>query len=114
MADIELYSTGYGQKFQIRTWLSEIAAASAITVELKNTSSGATASLSATAITSYPAGTTTDPIVATDYGIEVTIASGWAASRIGRWVGQVYATFATGKLVGEPFTLEIKAAAAGS
>jgi len=114
MADIEIYSTGYGQKLQIRTWLAEIASATSITIDFRNIDTDVAVSLAATAISSYPAGTLSDPIVAADYGVEATIVSGWAATRIGRWVGQVYANFPTGKLPGQSFSLEIKAAAAGS
>ena len=109
MADIEIYANEYGEKLQVRTWLAEIASASAITIELKNLATDAVASLVATAISTYPAGTPTDPIVATEYGVQATIATGWAATRIGTWIGQVKAVFAEATLYGKAFSLEIKA-----
>lgn len=109
MADIQFYSNAYGQKVQARTWQSTIASASSIAIAMKNLDTAATATLVATAIASYPAGTEHDPIASDEYGVETTIASGWAATRTGKWVCCVQATYATGLLVGEPFTLEILA-----
>ena len=110
MADIEIYSTDYGQKLQVRTWQSNIATASAVVIALKSFETPTTATtLTASVVTSYPAGTEHDPIAADEYAVEAAIPSAWGATRVGKWVATVRATYAAALVSGDPFTLEVKA-----
>lgn len=109
MADVEIYSNASGQRLQVRTWLATIATATSIVLALKNLVTDVTTTLTATVITSFPAGTPEEPIVASEYPVEIVIPTGWAASHVGRWSAAVLATFPAAVIPGEPFQLEVKA-----
>lgn len=116
MTDVVLYSTGYGQILQIRTWLAELESATSISIDLRQhgVSPAVNVSLPATLVTTFPAGTADDPILPTEYAVETIIALDWTDHHIGRWTGQVHALFLSSHLIGKPFTLEVKSAPTGA
>lgn len=106
MDTIRLYTTDYGHRINVRTYLSDLADASSVALKFKNLSTGTKKTLSATANVSA-----TDDEGDYSYEIYATISSSdWLSDMAGKWIGVAEATFSNGVVTSlEPFQLIVKA-----
>lgn len=105
MDQVELYVNDFGQQIWARTYLSDIANATAVKIRMKNVATETTTYLDAT----YQAGEV-DEAGNLCYAVRAIVQEDFLDAMAGEWIATVEATYSNGRITSlDPFYVIVKA-----